>query len=102
MLIIKVPFSITIIFTSSTLAFSTFIRVFLSLIFDLAWTKFIISTGIYAFWDQFLLNFDSQKLAIFKRDTVSKWKEEARIAKLMKEEMKLKKDEEKKKKQNNV
>jgi len=90
----QVPISIAIILTSFILAFSTFIRAFLSFIFDLAWTRFVTSTRIYTLWRDF--NFDSQKLSKMRRERATKWKEDAKKAKQERTREKLKKVEAKK------
>ncbi|KAG4437373.1 hypothetical protein IFR05_007137 [Cadophora sp. M221] len=66
-----VPISVGTIAISFTLAFSSFTRSVISLV----WTKFLTSTGMYGLSDRF--NIDSYHLTRMRNDITSKWRNKA-------------------------
>jgi hypothetical protein len=53
-------------------------RTIVSLIFDLAWTKFITATGIYRIWIRF--NIHGLSLTKLRVEKTQQWKEEVKTA----------------------
>lgn len=71
-----VPFSVGLIMISLLLAFVPLTRVIVSLIFDLAWTKFITTTGIYTLWLR--LGVNGRTLIQWRLNMTDEWKKEIR------------------------
>jgi hypothetical protein len=93
--IFLVPISLGVIAVSFILAFSSLIRSFIALVFDLAWTKTTTATGLYMWWKE--RKNDSKALTLRRVNKTQKWKEESRARKQKERKDKNTKDEERKK-----